>query len=483
MITEKQAQSPREWALEHFGGAELSDVRRVSRATTIAEAMAASPGASLPQMFAHPYDLKAAYTFFRHPEVTPDHVQAGHRERVLCEMENPGCYLLIADTSEVYCSATGEIQGLGPVGASKDAQIGFHLHSVLAVRWPSQPDTAPPHRPTVEILGLADQQYHVRQPRPEQFKHQGSPRRLVPAEEVESFLWENASRRLGPAPEGKDLVWIKVGDRGADIFDHLYECQRQNHRFIVRAKQDRVLLTEDGKRAGKLFETVRATASCGELELELRTRPDQVARTARLKVSITPLILRAPQIAGQGPGGRPPVICVAVRIWEPHPPEGAQALEWVLLTDLEVAHFEQACEIVQMYSTRWLEEEFHKAIKTGMDAEGTQLKTAAAWFAIVAMKSVAALRLIELREQMRSRPEAPAESAGLNQLELEVLRVRIGKPIETVAEVAFAIGRLGGHLNRKRDGLPGWITLWRGWQVLQTLVEGVLIARKLTKFG
>ena len=39
-----------------------------------------------------------------------------------------------------------------------------------------------------------------------------------------------------------------------------------------------------------------------------------------------------------------------------------------------------------MYATRWLEEEFHKALKTGMDAEGTQLETAAAWFAIVAMR-------------------------------------------------------------------------------------------------
>ncbi len=133
MITENQAQSPREWAVEHFGGVELSDVRRVDRAITIAEALAASPGVSLPQMFAHPYDLNAAYKFFRHPEATPDNLQAGHRDLVLCEMEKPGRYLMLADTSEVLCTKTGEIIGLGPVGASKDAQIGFHLHSV----WPS----------------------------------------------------------------------------------------------------------------------------------------------------------------------------------------------------------------------------------------------------------------------------------------------------------------------------------------------------------
>jgi hypothetical protein len=483
MIPEYQSKSPREWAVEHFGGAELGDIRRVDRAITIAEAMAASPGASLPQMFAHPYDLKAAYTFFRHPEATPDNLQAGHRDRVLCEMEKPGRYLLLEDTSEVLCTETGGIIGLGPVGASKAAQIGFHLHSVLAVRWPSAPDTAPPRRPTVEILGLADQQFHVRAPRAEEAKPQASLRRALPADELESSLWEKASRRLGPAPDRQEVVWIKVADRGADIFDHYGECQRQNQRCLSRARQDRVLLTGDGKRAGRLFATVRATASAGALEVDLRARPGQAARQAHLQVSFTPVILRAPQVAGQGPGARPPLRCVAVRIWEPSAPAGAAALEWILLTDLEVTNFEQACEVGQMYATRWVEEEFHKALKTGMDAEGTQLKTAAAWFAIVAMKSVAALRLIELRERLRWTPEAPAEASGLSQLELQVLRARLHKPLRTVAEVARAIGRLGGHLNRKSDGLPGWLTLWRGWQVLQTLVEGVVIARKLTNSG
>lgn len=483
MITENQAQTPREWAVKHFSGAELSHVKRVDRAITIAEAMAASPGQNLPQLFAHPYDLRAAYTFFHHPEATPDNLQAGHRERVLCAMEQPGRYLLLEDTSEVRCTETGEIIGLGPVGASKQAQTGFHLHSVLAVRWPSAPNQAPPRRPNVEILGLADQQYHVRQPRPDELKPHASLRRVLPAEELESSLWEKASRRLGPAPAREEVVWVKVGDRGADIFDHLGECQQQGHRFIIRARQDRVLLSAQGQRGGRLFATVRAPESCGNLELELRARPGQAARRARLQVSFTPLLLRAPQVAGQGPGARAPLACVAVRVWEPEPPAGVKALEWILLTDLAVTNFAQACEVAQMYATRWLEEEFHKALKSGMAAEGAQLETAAAWFALVAMKSIAALRLLELRERTRLTPEAPAETAGLSPLELQVLRVRTGRPVKTVAEAALAIGRLGGHLNRKSDGLPGWLTLWRGWQILQTLVEGVLIARKLTNSG
>ena len=483
MNTENQAHNYRKWSVKHFGGAELSDIRRVDRAIAIGEAMAAGPGKSLPQMFAHPYDLKAAYKFFRDPEATPDNLQSGHRDLVLCEMSTPGRYLLLEDTSEVHCTSTGEIAGLGPIGSSKKAKIGFHLHSVLSVRWPSVPNQAPPRRPSVEVLGLADQQYYVRQPRPSVSGSHRSARRVHPVDELESSLWEKSSRRLGPAPDLDGVFWIKVGDRASDIYDHLVECKKQNHRFVIRANQDRALVKANGAPAGKLFETARAITSCGSLELALRARKGHPARCAQLEISFTKVLLRAPQVAGKGPGSRPPIECIAVRVWEPNPPDNVKPLEWVLLTDLEVNNFEQACEIAQFYATRWLEEEFHKALKTGQDAEALQLTTAHEWFAAIAIKSVAALRLMEMREQFNSHPDAPAEAAGLTELELEVLRVRSRKPILTVREVALAIGRLGGHLNRKRDGMPGWITLWRGWELLQALVEGALIACKLTKFG
>lgn len=479
MITPSE-QIPHEWARVHFAGAELSRVKQVDRVITIAEAMAQSPGATLPQMFAHPYDLKAAYQFFADPEATPDHLQAGHREGVLLEMEKPGLYLLIEDTSEIRCSDKEHpIPGLGPIGASKEAKMGFHLHSVLAVRWPEVCDSATPRRPAVEILGLADQQYHVRQPRPAHEPPHTSARRVRPAEQLESVLWEQACVRLGPAPANPDVTWVKVGDRGSDIYDHLAACQSAGQRFVIRSCKDRVLVDEDGRPAGKLFEKARASVSLGTVALDLRARPGQPARKAQLEISVTPVRLRAPQTDGHGPGARPPMTCAVVRVWEPNPPAGVTPLEWMLLTDLPVETFAQACQVVQIYATRWLEEEFHKALKTGMKVESLQLETAPEWFAATALMSVAALRLLELREIARLMPEAPAAMVGLSELELEVLAYRVKKPLKTVRDVILGIGRLGGHLNRKGDGLPGWITLWRGWQYLQTLVEGALIGRNL----
>ena len=61
-------------------------------------------------------------------------------------------------------------------------------------------------------------------------------------------------------------------------------------------------------------------------------------------------------------------------------------------------------------------------------------------------------------------------------LELLVLRAKLGAPLRTVEEVVLGVGRLGGHLNRKGDGLPGWQTLWLGMTQLRHLVEGYQLA-------
>ncbi len=44
-------------------------------------------------------------------------------------------------------------------------------------------------------------------------------------------------------------------------------------------------------------------------------------------------------------------------------PRGEKALEWKLLTNIEVANFEQACEKVQWYSVRFRIETFHRILK------------------------------------------------------------------------------------------------------------------------
>ena len=105
-------ESPRIWAENNFSGAEMSDIRRIDRVVTIAEAMAASPGKSIPDMFASTYDVKATYGLFKHQEATPDNLQAGHRDLVKQQIQDQGVYLLIEDTTDMSWSDNKPIPGL-----------------------------------------------------------------------------------------------------------------------------------------------------------------------------------------------------------------------------------------------------------------------------------------------------------------------------------------------------------------------------------
>ena len=46
-----------------------------------------------------------------------------------------------------------------------------------------------------------------------------------------------------------------------------------------------------------------------------------------------------------------------------------------------------------------------------------------------------------------------------------------------MADVALAIGRLGGHMNRKRDGMLGSKSLHEGMTRLLDMVAGYRLAR------
>ena len=252
-------QEPQRWAEAQFAGAKLTDIRRVARVQTIAEAMAVHPGRSIPQLCDTPYAVKATYNLFKHEEATPENLPAGHRASVLAAMRQPGVYLLLEDTTELAWSGKHAMEGLGPIGNSAAGLQGFFLHTVLSVRWPDAPQDTSQRRP-VEVLGIGDQQYDVRTPcrRP----RESSQERLRRARE--SQVWPQASQHLGHAPH--DVQWIRGADREADIYEYLVSCQALGHGFVIRAAKDRALShPETGKRAGRLFTAARSAAPLGEL--------------------------------------------------------------------------------------------------------------------------------------------------------------------------------------------------------------------------
>jgi hypothetical protein len=71
---------------------------------------------------------------------------------------------------------------------------------------------------------------------------------------------------------------------------------------------------------------------------------------------------------------------------------------------------------------------------------------------------------------------APAQWVEL----IQIVRKKPVNPKLTIRQFLRAVAGLGGHLGRKCDGQPGWITLWRGFEKLLLLARG---ADALNKCG
>ncbi len=93
----------------------------------------------------------------------------------------------------------------------------------------------------------------------------------------------------------------------------------------------------------------------------------------------------------------------------------------------------------------------------------------------MALYSPVAVRILQLREWSRLEPEAPC-TVVLTDEQWQSLwtyihrkRPTSGASPPSIRQATLWIGRLGGHLGRKSDGMPGVRTLWRGWRDLDLL--------------
>lgn len=200
----------------------------------------------------------------------------------------------------------------------------------------------------------------------------------------------------------------------------------------------------------------------------------QPARTAKVLCAWTQVQLKAPHVR-RGKHGRESLQVWALRVWEVEAPEGVEEpLEWILLTDEPISSPAEARQRVGFYERRPVVEEYHKAQKTGLSIEHLQLQSQAGLQPLIALLSILAVSLVNARQAARDPHKAfqPATDY-FEPLEVEVLslwRYQELRPL-SVRDFVLALARLGGHLNRKCDGLPGWITLWRGRMQLNAMVE------------
>lgn len=447
-------QTTQEWAIKNFGNAQLYNKKKVKRLVEIAARLAEAKGTSLARLFDSWYDTKATYNLLKQPIMTPDCIQNSHREIAFQNIENwSGDVLAIEDGSEFEWNHKKPIQGLGPIGSGRDCDQGFILHSTLAIGITNAGKS--------EILGLPFQQYYVRPP-----VRKTKKKRAWSEELIETDLWRNVIKKQVLPATAKI---IRVCDRNADIYEIFTETKEYGCRHIIRLKHDRVVLPE-----GSQIKSLMTDESMGQTQIEKRIKDGTKSEIIKLSMNWKTVSIRAPARPGFGIGKLPNFKETVVRVWGES--EKGEKIEWFLYTDMEINSVEDAIKVVQYYALRWTIEIYHKILKTGLKAENLQLETAHAIFAAISIMSIVGLRILDLRERLRMNPEAPAKESGLNELELKVLGKYLKRDLKTVKCVALAIGRLGGHQNRKSDGMPGILSLWWGMSRFLGIMEGVYLA-------
>jgi hypothetical protein len=446
----------------NFGHCFLGDPRRTRRLVRAADQILAHPDKALPHKFASPKDYRAVLRLVNHPAVTHAALLHAHAQRVLEQLraDGPAVVVLPEDTTELDFSGQNTL-ALGSIG--NGGGQGFECHNTLAVD---------PH--TRAIYGLIDQILHRRRKVP---KGEGTDvKRRHP--ERESRLWVKAADNVGPAPAGK--LWVHVCDRAADTFEYLDFLVRNRRSFAFRSCQNRALEVEaDDGGPRLLHDRLRALPSQATWAVEVsaqkakNSQPARLARVAAVCAVALRVRIKAPH-AHNGEHGKEALAVWAIRVWEPQPPVGQEALEWLLLTDQAITEATRLREVVGYYECRVVAEEYHKCQKTGVGIELLQLQSRAALEPMIALLSVVAVPLVNLRVAARQEvTAAQAASVVVDRLWVQVLstwRYREERDL-TVLEFTLALARLGGHQNRKGDGFPGWQTLWRGWERLRTMLD------------
>ena len=461
------------WAAQELGGAPLGDARLGQRLVRIADTQAQAPAKSFPGAVQCDHaQVRGYYRFIDQPEdsaVTPENMLAPHRRRTLERMRGQAAVLCIQDGTDLNFAAHGGCVGLGRIGRNKGSEgtLGLHMHSTLVVNGEGIP------------LGVPQIQYDA---------PDGKAQRRKPLEERKTMRWIRGLRECAALAEALEGVRpVAVMDREGDVYAVFAEQRRLgNVDLLVRAKHNR----SRGKGEPKLFDWVRDEPVRGRLRMHVarlsarvatrqqKARAERAEREAAVELRWQGVELRDPDGRGRT------VRLNLVHVREEPQPQGAERLEWFLLTTLGVETQREAEQVLEWYGLRWHIEDWHRVLKTGCKVQDLAHRRAERIERAVTIKALIAWRLTAMTLLGRDTPELPAETL-FTEMELAVLEDfaqerRLQRP-DSLGRAVLTLAMMGGYLNysRKRYAAPGHQVLWEGYMRLAAATQVLERARRL----
>jgi hypothetical protein len=420
-----------DWAEKEFGGAFLGDERLSQRLVEIAGDKAEQPGRAYCGVAEGDWPkVKAYYRFIDKPDdsaVTMSAILQPHRERTIQRMKAQKTVLCIQDGSDLNYSTLERCEGLGSVGTNQTGKQskGLHLHSTFAITSSGLP------------LGVLRAECTAREPRSQE---DDRPLSAIPIEEKNTFSWIQGVR---DCMDIKQLMphtsLVCVMDREADFFEIFDDQRRKSSRvdLLIRAQHNRKTMGEN-----KLFEEVMQSPVQSRITIKIprqsarvkkknqKARNKRAARIAEVTVQYLRTELKPPPYFQE----MPPVSLWIIQVKEENPPAGTQAVEWFLLTTIDIKSQNDALNCIAWYCLRWRIEDWHRVLKSGCGIEALAHKTAERLKRAIAINLVIAWRIMLMTLLGREMPELPPEVL-FSDIEVEVLQAYAKKKASTFRAV------------------------------------------------
>lgn len=468
------------WVESELRGSSLPDKRLNARFAQITKDLGMSPMSPIPEACGGWTPTKGAYRFFDNDRCKTELLVGPHIEQTVERMKAHKVVLAVQDTV-FYGFTHPNTTGIGPIGKSdSDTGRGLVMHHTLAFT------------PAGEPLGTLTQSIWARDEIPDETPAEKTKRlSQTSVEEKESRKWIDAANQTGPlTPEGVTVV--TVCDREGDFWEFVSGEVESNRPFVVRAKWNRRLVPEDSAGFDTIMEALQQATTAGTVTVEIRGNSQRPTRTATVGVKFVEVTIKPPGKQGAAKESAPiePLTLRVVAATEIDPPKGADAISWVLLTNMRVKSLSDAVEKINYYRCRWGIEVHHKVMKSGCRVEETRLETGDRLARFLAISTMVAYRLMHITYMVRVNPAAPCTEI-LSKDEIEALFMRTNKVhllprgdetiAFTVRDAQREIAKLGGFLARKSDGEPGIITTYRGFQRLCEDVQMLRAFRARTR--
>jgi hypothetical protein len=457
------------WASRIASHAELADERLNTRLSTLLSTLAAKPLDSLPQACGGSSQAQAAYRFFANERIGPDDLLQPVVDATSDACRGLSTLLAVQDTSSLNFSTLTATKDLGPLNDSPRAR-GLHMHTTLAVCDDGL------------TLGILDQQYWARP-----LQGRSAPeRRQRSIEDKESYKWLLGIEAAEAAweslpPQGRPRL-IHVMDREGDVHEVLQRITDSPHFAVIRCGQNRSVAGD----IDKAFAAVEAAPPLATISQQV---PQTIqSQAAGLRFRQVTLSVRQVQLTispdGKKHPDRQPLTWTLLDVREGNPAPGSEFLHWRLWTNLPLLTLDHVLQVLRYYGFRWRVEDFHLTLKSGCRIEKLELEDAQRLIKAAILYAAVAVRIVALRDWARIDPDAPC-TVVLTADEWKPLWLRFSQEKltaqtapPTIRQATLWIGRLGGHMGRKRDGMPGVRTLWRGLRDLCLLATGYAIGRR-----